>query len=123
MPMNSDTIGMLRPKQMQRESGRSNDFPTLSEMQVAQLSGISEHSVVALVEYGVLTPIDAEFKPWRFEAECVMTLQHAEQMRRDLLLDSHGFALAVMFLTQKATTDAELRTVRSELRECQEREE
>jgi hypothetical protein len=121
--MNTDTIGTLRPKQVQRESRGRIDASTLNEMQVAQLSGIGEADVTALVEYGVLTPVNTQSKPWRFDAECVMTLQHAEQMRRDLLLDNHGFALAVMFLSLKATSDAELRAVRSELRECREQPE
>jgi hypothetical protein len=118
--MNTDHIGMLRPKTLQRESDRHGDRPTLSATQVAQLSGISEDEVSSLIDYGVLKPVAPEATPARFDAQCVMTLQHANQMRRDLLLDSHAFALAVMFLSEKDETEAKLRAVSSELRECRE---
>jgi hypothetical protein len=121
MRMNTDHIGVLRPKSLQPECDRLGDRPTLAAAQVAQLSGLSEDDVSALIDYGVLVPVAPEARPLRFDARCVMTLQHAEQMRRDLLLDSHAFALAVMFLTEKDDTEAELRAVRSELRKCRER--
>ncbi|MEO5688586.1 MAG: hypothetical protein ABIR54_14610 [Burkholderiaceae bacterium] len=118
--MNTDHIGMLRPKTLQPACDRHGDRPTLNAMQVAQLSGISEDEVSSLIDYGVLKPVDPQAMPLRFDAQCVMTLQHADQLRRDLLLDAHAFALAVMFLTAKDDTEAKLRAVSSELRECRE---
>jgi predicted site-specific integrase-resolvase len=118
--MNTDHIGMLRPKTLQRHSGHHGEGPTLSAAQVAQLSGISRDEVSSLIDHGVLKPIATQATPMRFDAQCVMTLQHADEMRRDLLLDSHAFALAVMFLTEKDDMEAKLRAVDSELRACRE---
>ncbi len=118
--MNTDHVGKLRPKILQPARDRHGDSPTLNATQVAQLSGISEDDVSSLIDYGVLKPVDPQAVPLRFDAQCVMTLQHADQMRRDLLLDAHAFALAVMFLTEKDDTDAKLRALSSELRECRE---
>lgn len=79
--------------------GRLDQTP-LSMAQVAQLSGISTADLRSLMDYGVLMPIKPETRPWTFDIDCVMTLQRADQLRVDLALDTHAFALAVMFLNQ-----------------------
>lgn len=69
----------------------------LSIGQTAQLSGISESDLLGLVDYGVLAPAVTESAPDTFDIDCVMKLQRAAMLRRDLALDSHGFALTAMF--------------------------
>ncbi len=69
----------------------------LSIGQTAQLSGVSEVDLLGLIEYGVLIPSEPESEPHTFDIGCVMKLQRAALVRQDLALDSHGFALALMF--------------------------
>ena len=105
---------MLRPKNTQNSA--VIDMATLSLTQVVQLSGVGEVELQGLADYSVLTPISPGREPWTFDIECVTTLQRAVQLRQDLALDSHAFALAVMFLNQITSLEAELRDARSELR-------
>lgn len=44
-----------------------------------------------------------------------MTLQRADHLRRDLALDEHGFALAMMLLSRISSLEGELRTTRPHL--------
>jgi chaperone modulatory protein CbpM len=88
----------------------------LSIGQTAQLSGVSEADLLGLIEYGVLTPAAAESEPRTFDIDCVMKLQRAALMRQDLALDSHGFALALMFLNQITGLEAQLHSAQCDLR-------
>ncbi len=97
------------------------NLPLLSMVQVAQLSGVSVTELSGLMDYGVLVPIAPESQPWAFNAACVMTLQRAEALRQDLLLDGHSFALAVMFLNQITGLEVQLCSTRTEL--CKWRDE
>ena len=88
----------------------------LSIGQTAQLSGVSEADLLGLIEYGVLTPAAPESEPRTFDIGCVMKLQRAALMRQDLALDSHGFALALMFLNQITGLEAQLYSAQCDLR-------
>lgn len=90
----------------------------LSICQTAQLSGVSEADLLGLVEYGVLAPSAPESEPCTFDIACVMKLQRAALMRQDLALDSHGFALAVMFLDQITGLELQLHSMQRDLRDC-----
>jgi len=95
----------------------SEDAP-LPIAQIAQLSGVSEADLWALAEYGVLMPCEPETEPATFDADYVAKLQRAAAMRQDLALDSHGFALALMFLNQITSLEAQLGNAQRELRDC-----
>jgi hypothetical protein len=86
--------------------------------QLAQWSGVSEADLWAMVEYGVLTPTEPEAEPATFDAGYVAKLQRAAAMRQDLALDSHGFALALMFLNQITSLEAQLGSAQRALRDC-----
>ena len=91
----------------------------LSIGQTAQLSGISESDLLGLVDYGVLAPAVTESAPDTFDIDCVMKLQRAAMLRRDLALDSHGFALTVMFINQITALEAQLHSAQRDLLGCQ----
>ncbi len=96
------------------------DLSLLSMAQVAQLSGVSVTELSGLVDYGVLIPVAPDSKPWAFKAACVMTLQRAEALRQDLVLDGHSFALAVMLLNQITGLEVLLYNTRAELCKCRD---
>jgi chaperone modulatory protein CbpM len=93
----------------------------LSIGQTAQLSGVSEADLLGLIEYGVLMPTAPEGEPHTFDINCVMKLQRASLMRQELALDSHGFALALMFLNQITSLEAQLHSAQCDLRDCRSR--
>ena len=104
----------LLPEQLQVDIAHHR--ATLSLEQVAQLSGVASADLKGLVEHGVLAPVTPISDPLTFRMNCVMTLQRADDLRRDLALDDHGFALAMMLLNQITDLEDELRTARPPLR-------
>ena len=116
--MKSTTVEVLPSKSLQADV--VSDLTSLSMAQVAQLSGVSVTELSGLVDYGVLMPIALESQPWAFKAACVMTLQRAEALRQDLLLDGHSFALAVMLLNQITGLEVQLCSTRNELCKCRD---
>lgn len=90
----------------------------LSISQIEQLSGISKADLSGLIEYGVLASSAPEGEPCTFDISCVVRLQRAALMRKDLALDSHGFALTVMFLNEITGLQAQLHSTQSDLRYC-----
>jgi hypothetical protein len=108
--------GVLRPLQAQKEF--VNHAVTLSMEQVAQLSGVGATDLRGLVEHGVLLPVMPGGEPWTFSLDCVMALQRADHLRRDLALDGHGFALAMMLLGQIKGLEQELGAANSGLRDA-----
>ena len=97
---------------------RCPEVALLSIGQTAQLSGVSEADLLGLIEYGVLIPNVPESEPRTFNIDCVMKLQRATLMRQDLALDSHGFALAMMFLNQITELEDQLHSTQCDLRNC-----
>jgi chaperone modulatory protein CbpM len=112
--MKSDIKNPRRPAPSADQS--HPDATLLSIGQTAQLSGVSEADLLGLIEYGVLTSAAAESEPRTFDIDCVMKLQRAALMRQDLALDSHGFALALMFLNQITGLEAQLHSAQCDLR-------
>ncbi len=108
--------GVLRPLQAQRDF--AHHAVTLSIEQVAQLSGVATTDLRGLVEHGVLSPIVPGGEPWTFSLDCVMALQRADHLRRDLALDGHGFALAMMLLGQITGLEQELGAANPGLRDA-----
>ncbi len=106
-PMTHAPTGVLRPLQAQRDFVK--DAVTLSMEQVAQLSGVGTTDLEGLVDHGVLSPITPESEPWSFSFDCVTALKRADHLRRDLALDEHGFALAMMLLSQIEGLEEKLR--------------
>jgi chaperone modulatory protein CbpM len=96
--------------------GSKPDVALLSIGQTAQLSGVSEDDLLGLIEYGVLAPTSPDNEPRTFGIDCVMKLQRAELMRQDLALDSHGFALALMFVNQITGLEDQLHSMESDMR-------
>ena len=115
--MKPDTQKHAAPKNIKAQA--HPELRLLSIGQTAQLSGISESDLLGLVEYGVLALAAPESEPNTFDIGCVMKLQRAAMLRQDLALDSHGFALAVMFINQITGLEAQLHSTQRELLACQ----
>lgn len=81
---------------------------------LVDLSGLTESEVQELVEFGALVPVNSEDIPWRFSADCVVTVRKASRLRDDLELDAHAVALALTLLEQIRTLEAELARLRAQ---------
>ena len=111
-----EVAGVTSVEPLQAE--RNSNAAPLPIGQLALLSGVSEADLGALVEYGVLMPSEPETEPATFDAGYVAELQRAAAMRQDLALDSHGFALALMFLNQITGLEAQLIKSQHDLSDC-----
>lgn len=67
-------------------------------IELAQCSGLSEREVVELVELGVLEPLDQQANEWSFGTRCIVSARAASRLRRDFELDAHGLALVLSLL-------------------------
>lgn len=85
----------------------------VSVSELIDLSGLSEDEIRELVDMGALVPIDAHQVPWRFSAECVLTVRSACRLRHDLELDTHALALALDLLAQIDALESELSQLRA----------
>ncbi len=94
--------------------GSSAATTRLSLTQLAQLSGVGTAELDSLMAFGVLGEILPDQELATFDIGLVMTLQRAQRLRRDLALDEHSFALAVMLLREVSDLEDEVRFVRSE---------
>lgn len=90
----------------------SSQLVSISDL--VDLSGLTEREVHELVEFGALVPLDAEEIPWRFSADCVVTVRKASRLRDDLELDSHAVVLALTLLEQICALEAELVQARAQ---------
>lgn len=67
--------------------------------------------VSALVEEGVLEPIDVGGRRWRFSAICLQRAHTAMRLERDLGVNVAGIALAIDLLDELRTLRARLRHI------------
>jgi hypothetical protein len=87
---------------------------TLAEL--VRLSGLTEAELHELVDYGALVPaVPAPGAQWVFSAECVVSVQAAQRLRRDFELDTNALSLALGLLARIRALEAELRAARAEL--------
>ena len=93
--------------------------PRVSITELAGLSRLSEFELRELVEYGALELPKAQEIHWTFSADCVLPLRKACQLRDDLALDTHDFALAVMFFDQISALETELCSLRAKVTQGQ----
>ena len=80
---------------------------TLVELSRACCVGIEQ--LTALVEEGVLAPINSDAQPWRFAGTTLPRARAALRLTRDLELNAAGTALVLDLL-------AEIEALRSQLR-------
>ena len=83
--------------------------------ELAQISGLSEEELRALVDYGVLAPIASQGGEWTFGGDIVVTMQAAGRLHADLELDAQALSLALTLLGRIRELEAQLCSLRAQL--------
>lgn len=80
----------------------------ISAPHLAQLSGVSELDIGAMVDYGVLAPMSSGPEPWQFASRYVPILRRAQRLREDFAFDEDEFALALILIFEFELVEKEL---------------
>jgi hypothetical protein len=79
---------------------------------LAQICGLSEAEVCALVDYGALLPINPDDPDWLFQQSCVMSLKTAGRLRQAFDLEPDALALTLSLIERIRDLQEELRRLR-----------
>jgi hypothetical protein len=85
----------------------------VSTRELSELSGVSETDLSLLLEYGVLRALNGAGPAATFSVRSIPTLRRASRLKRDLMLEDEGFALAATLLFEIAKMEDELRSKRT----------
>ena len=88
---------------------------TITLVELAQCSGLSESEVAELVELGALEPLDAGASELCFGAQCIIPARTASRLRTDFELDTHGLALVLSLLDRVHELEAALQRLNARL--------
>ena len=80
----------------------------LSLTEICRACSASQEWIIELVEEGVLEPIGAEQRQWRFQGTSVQKAHAATRLQRDLDINLAGVALALDLLDEIALLRARL---------------
>ena len=88
--------------------------------ELAQASGLSQHEIVELVEYGVFQPVGgASAEPggvsaWRFSSRTIVLGRRASRLKADFELSLSALSLVLTYLQRIEEMEAELAQLRAE---------
>ena len=82
---------------------------------LAQVAGMPAAILRELVEYGALTPVNADAPEWRFTVECVVAVRTVSRLREDFELDANALSVALNLVERIHGLEAELRSLRSQM--------
>ena len=83
----------------------------LSLPELAELSGLPEPELIALVECGAIVPVDPEATTHSFSARWIVVARTATRLRNAFELDTQGLALALTLLERVHELEARLREI------------
>ena len=92
-----------------------HEHHALSVNELAELSGLSEAEINELVDYGAITPMDADAASLTFDAQCIVAARTVRRLRDDFDLNTHGVALALTLLDRVRDLETQLGDLRARL--------
>lgn len=103
------------------EPGRNDALFSLGD--ICERCGVHADIVVAMVEYGIVTPLVVEDASdrWRFDTDALLRLLRAGRLRRDLELDLPGLALALELLDEIDALQREVGALQQQLQQLRQR--
>jgi chaperone modulatory protein CbpM len=87
----------------------------LSLQELAELSGLPEAEIRALVDCGAIAPVDPAAATQSFSAHCIVVARTATRLRSDFELDAQGLAVALTLLDRVHELEARLRDLEAQL--------
>jgi chaperone modulatory protein CbpM len=88
---------------------------TITIVELAECSGLTEPELRELVELGALQPLDASAAHLSFGAQCIVAARTASRLRSDFELDTHGLALVLSLLDRVHDLESELQRLHARL--------
>ena len=88
---------------------------SITLLELAECSGLTEAELRDLVDLGALEPLEAEAREWQFGADCIVAARAACRLRNDFELDTHGLALVLSLLERVHDLENELKRLRARL--------
>ena len=86
-------------------------------VELAECSGLTETELRQLVDMGALEPLDADAPQWSFGSRCIVVARTACRLRDDFELDFSGLAVALSLLDRVRELEAEVQRIRARLPE------
>jgi chaperone modulatory protein CbpM len=89
--------------------------------ELAQASGLSQHEIVELVEYGVFQPVGSAppgpsgASAWRFSSRTIVLGRRASRLKADFDLSLSALSLVLTYLQRIEEMEAELAQLRAQL--------
>lgn len=94
---------------------RLDDQPDLSLSELASISGLSEAELLDLVDFGVLSPVEAIGQAPSFCAHWILATRSAYRLRCAFDLDSQALAITLTLLLRVRELEADLQRARVQL--------
>lgn len=88
---------------------------TVTLVELAECSGLTEAELRELVDMGALEPLDTSAPQLSFGARCIVAARMAFRLRNDFELDAHALAIALSLLERVNELEAELQRMRARL--------
>ena len=84
-------------------------------IELAECSGLTESELRELVDLGAFEPLDADAPQWSFGSRCIVAARTASRLRDDFELNPPGLALALSLLERVEELESELQRMRVRL--------
>lgn len=94
-----------------------DEHGSVTLVELAECSGLTESELRQLVDMGALEPLDADAPQWSFGSRCIVVARTACRLRDDFELDSSGLAVALSLLDRVRELEAEVQRIRARLPE------
>lgn len=88
---------------------------TLTLVELAECSGLTEPELRDLVELGALAPLDPGARDLSFAPACIVAARTACRLRHDFELDAEGLALVLSLIERVQALEADLQRLRARL--------
>lgn len=92
----------------------------ISIEELAELSGLPPETLLELVDYGALTPVNAQLPadtrsaPWSFTADCIVAVRTAGRLREDFDLDANALSVALALVERIHGLEAQLQELQTQ---------
>jgi chaperone modulatory protein CbpM len=84
-------------------------------VELAECSGLTESELRELVDMGALEPLDTAAPQWSFGSRCIVAARAACRLRDDFELDTSALAVALSLLERVRELEVELQRLRARL--------